>query len=77
MKLSALDNRLLAVLGTGAIRLVRVEWLQSQPDGFRMPYRQQLEELELRGASPTPLLSPEEAVQLIRRGDRSAAAVTQ
>ena len=76
-KLSALDHRLIEKLRSGAIRLVRVEWLQSQPEGFQLPYRQQLEALEQRGASPTPLLSPQEAVELIQRGDRSVAAVTQ
>ena len=37
---------------------------------------QQLEELERSGASPSPLLSPEEAAALILQGDRSVGAVT-
>jgi len=41
-----------------------------------MPYRQQLEALEADGASPSPLMQPDEAVDSIRRGDRSIAALT-
>ena len=51
-------------------------WLLARPDGFRLTYRQELEALERNGASPSPLLSPEEAVELIERGNRSVGALT-
>ena len=41
-----------------------------------MVSRQELETLEATGAAPSPLLSPAEAVALVRRGDRSAGALT-
>jgi hypothetical protein len=47
-----------------------------QPDNFKMPNRQELEALEKSGASPSPLLSGEEAAALVRRGDRSIGALT-
>ena len=39
-----------------------------------MPWRQRLEELEAHGESP--LLRPEEAVALLRRGERAVGAMT-
>ena len=75
--LSALDDRLIAKLASGAIRLASVEWLEVQPEGFLMPFRQQLEEEEKSGASPSPLLTPDEAVELIKRGDRSVGVLSQ
>ena len=74
--LTRIDDRLVEVLARGDIRLVRVAWLHQQAEDFIMPYRQQLEAMESAGASPSPLLSPEEAVELIRRGDRSVGALT-
>jgi hypothetical protein len=74
--LSELDAILIEVLLTGAIRLLRVEWLMKQPDNFKMQNRQALEELEKSGVSPSPLLSPQEAVALVERGDRSIGALT-
>ena len=74
--LAAFDNNLIEALRGAIIRLVCVAWLLAQPDDLKMPYRQQLEELERSGASPSPLLSPEEAVALILQGDRSVGAVT-
>jgi hypothetical protein len=47
-----------------------------QPANFKMPNRQALEELEKSGASPSPLLSCEEAAALVERGDRSIGALT-
>ena len=44
--LTELDEPLLAVLANGDIRLLRSEWLLEQPDGFILPRRQELEELE-------------------------------
>jgi hypothetical protein len=74
--LTAFDDGLADVLQKAIIRLLRSEWLLAQPEGFTLPYRQQLEVLELDGASPSPLLSPAEAVTLLQRGDRSIGSVT-
>ena len=74
--LSTLDDRLVEKLATGAIRLVRVVWLDEQPDDYRIQNRQQLEQLERDGASPSPLLSPDEAVALVRRSTRAAGSLT-
>ena len=73
--LSALDERLREVLGRRAIRLVSSEWVLAQPEGFRMLRRQELEEFE-RNGSGSPLLSDQEAVALLMRGDRSVGALT-
>jgi hypothetical protein len=74
--LSELDTILIQVLLQGAIRLLCVKWLLMQPDDFKMPNRQVLEEIERSGVSPSPLLSGEEAAALVRRGDRSIGALT-
>ena len=74
--LTELDAILIQVLLQGAIRLLRVEWLMKQLDHFRMPRRQVLEELEVSGVLPSPLLSPQEAAALVERGDRSIGALT-
>jgi len=74
LALTELDKPLLAVLKIGDIRLLRSEWLLKQEDSFILPRRQELEELEKAGQSP--LLSCEEAVELIERGDRSVGALT-
>ena len=76
MALTSLDDRLIEVLGNGDIRLVRSEWLLAQPDVFLMVNRQALEEFELRGVSPSPLLHPDEAAEDVRRGNRSVGALT-
>ena len=75
--LTAFDDRLVKALEASVVRLVDMPWLLAQPAGFKMPYRQQLEELERSGVSPSPLVNPEEAAALVRRGDRSVGAVTQ
>ena len=74
--LTAFDDRLVEALANAVIRLVCAAWLLAQPTDFRMPFRQQLEELERSGASPSPLLSPAAAVALIRQGKRGAGAIT-
>ena len=71
-ELSALDDRLVEALQRGDIRLLRATWLRARPASFRLLRRQQLEALEVAGEAPTPLLRSEEAVALVRRGDRSA-----
>jgi hypothetical protein len=74
--LTELDRIVIQVLLCGAIRLIRVEWLLMQPADFKMPNRQALEEIERSGVSPSPLLSPQEAVALVERGDRSIGTLT-
>ena len=74
-KLTVLDDRLIKVLATGDIRLFRVRWMLQQQLNFRILHRQALESLEPTSGI-SPLLSPEEAVALIRRGDRSVGALT-
>ena len=73
--LSALDEKLLIkVLAAGDIRLLRVEWLLAQPEGFKMERRQDLEARESKGE--LPLLWPSEAVALVREGNRSVGALS-
>jgi hypothetical protein len=74
--LTELDKIVIQVLLRGAIRLLCVKWLLMQPANFKMPNRQALEELEKSGASPSPLLSPQEAAALVERGDRSIGTLT-
>ena len=75
-ELTALDDRLVEALGRGDIRIVRCAWLLAQPLEFRMLPRQQLEAVEAAGATPSPLLSPDEAVALIRRSTRSLGVLS-
>ena len=44
--LSTLDDRLVAVLEAGDIRLLRVKWVESQPEAYGMQRRQELEALQ-------------------------------
>ena len=44
--LSKLDDRLCEALARGDIRFLRTAWLKSQPEGYRLQYRQELEALE-------------------------------
>ena len=74
--LTSLDDRLIEALELADIRFVRAAWLLSRPSGYRMVRRQDLETLEASGASPSPLLSPQEAAALVRKGTRSAGALT-
>ena len=74
--LSSLDDGLVAVLKRGDIRFVRSAWLLLLPPGELIPFRQKLEELELQGASPSPLMNPAEAVALLRKCNRSVGALT-
>ena len=63
-------------LQRGDIRLVNTVWLVQQPTTYRIQRRQELETLEASGASPSPLLSSETAVWLLKRGDRSVGALS-
>ena len=74
--LSSFDDTLVAVLAKGHIRLVRAAWLLTLPGDYRIVRRQELEALEEKGTSPSPLLSPEEAVGLVRKGNRGVGALT-
>lgn len=74
--LSKLDDRLAEVLGSGAIRLVRIAWLETQPRDYRMQRCQDLEAIERSGVSPSPLLTPQEAVDLLRKGSRSIGTLS-
>ena len=71
--LTSMDETLITVLLRGDIRLVRAAWLCEQPDGFRIKRRQ---DLELLDAETSPLLSPEEAVALVRRGTRAVGTLS-
>ena len=73
-----LDDKLIEGLEREAIRLLRVEWLLAQPDGFKLPRRQDLEILErsLKGVGLSPLLRGEEAVALMRNGEREVGALS-
>ena len=70
-----LDDRLVEALEREDIRLLRVEWLLSQPDDYKMQRRQDLEELE-RADRGSPLLVGAESVALIRNGKREAAGLS-
>ena len=74
--LSELDARLLDRLRTGDIRLLRTSWLVQRGSCSRIMRRQELEALEREGASPSPLLSPDEAFELVSQADRSVGALT-
>ena len=73
-----LDYKLIEALEREDIRLLRVEWLLAQPDGFKLPRRQDLEILErsLKGVGLSPLLRGEEAVALMRNGEREVGALS-
>ena len=71
--LSQLDDQLVERLRAGDIRLVRPAWLINAPTE-RIVRRQRLEELESEGESP--LLSPSEAAELVRRCTRGMGALS-
>jgi hypothetical protein len=66
--LTKLDDRLVKALERGDVKLLRSAWLLAQPDGYLLQRRQDLE----AGA----LLTPAEAVALIREGKRGAGVVS-
>jgi len=71
-----LDDKLVQALERGDIRLLRVEWLDAQPDGYSVQRRQALESLEQQGGGLSPLLSRKEAVALFRNGKREVGALS-
>jgi len=74
--LTKLDDPLIEVLDRGDIRLLLAEWLLLQPEEYLIQNRQELEKLEKAGESPSPLLTSEEAVQLIRQCNRGVGGLS-
>ena len=72
--LMALDNKLAAALASGAIKLIRADFMKqsTQPHLLR---RQDLEALE-RDEQIAVFLKPDEAVALLRSNTRGIAALT-
>ena len=68
LELSKLDDHLVEALRRGVIRLVRCSWFVALPSDYRLERMQELEERERAGQSP--LLTPAEAVEHVRRADR-------
>ena len=83
-ELRPLDDQLVATLQQADIRLLRSAWLRAQPDGYLLQNRQELEALERAARAEdgtlskehSPLLSPDEAIELIRSGDRRVAVLS-
>ena len=75
-QLSSFDNPVLDALESRAIRLVSTKWFLAQPKGYQIQRRQALEALERTGATPSPFLTPAQAVTLICRGVRAAGVLT-
>ena len=71
--LSKLDGFLMDALRDGHIRLLRATWLLQQPPSYRMERRQELESYD---QPPSPLLSPDEAVALLRAGNRGIGSLS-
>ena len=63
------------MLEEGSITLVRSTWLLGQPEHYRIVRRQDLEALE-QTSGVSPLLTPEEAVALVRKGNRGAGVLS-
>jgi len=77
--LSGLDDRLADALRAGDIKLLSVSWLRRlrrQPNKRRLKRRQELEALFLASGKKSPFLSAEEAIALLRRGNRGVGALT-
>ena len=73
--LAALDEPLFAVLGSGDIRLLCAAWLLTQPKGWRLERRQDLEAREAAGERP--FLTAKQAEAALRKGKRAIAVVSQ
>ena len=70
--LTTLDDQLVDVLERGDIRLVRSKWLLALPLGRRLVRRQELNAI----GGVEPLLTPQEAVAAIRKGNRGVGALS-
>ena len=73
--LLSLDEQLVGALQQRHLRLLRAAWLREQPAGYILQHRLELEQLE--GVTLAPLLSADEAVAALRRGDRSVGVLSQ
>ena len=73
--LSSLDDRMVEALQRGDIRFLRSAWVTQQPDTYRLQCRQELEEFDCQGAK-SALMTPKEAVTLVRKGNRGAGSLT-
>ena len=62
--LKRLDEGILAAVRKGTIRLLSIDFLLSQPEDWQPPRMQEC-------ASAGALVPPEEAAQVLERGDRS------
>lgn len=84
--LREMDSKLEGALASGDIKLIRTAWVNqpSKDRGGRRPGlirpRRELEvlqaECERDNYTPTPLLYPEEAVEMLKRGDRSIGVLS-
>ena len=77
-QLNALDGRLAAVLRSGAIKLIRADYLRDENSEAALPTivrRQDLESVERRRGIRI-FLSPKEAVAALRASNRSLGALT-
>ena len=70
--LTTLDDQLVVALERGDIRLVRAAWLLALPEHTRLVRRQELKAIE----GIEPLLTPDEAVDAVRKGNRSVGALS-
>ena len=70
------DERFLQALVAGHIKLLRTSWLRSQPTGWKMLRRQDLEMLEASDPSQQPFLSTDEAAAALSAGDRRIAVLS-
>ena len=80
-ELRPLDDQLVATLRQEDIRLLSAAWLRARPEGYLLQNRQELEAIEQaeRAGGSTegsPLLSADEAVELIGCGDRRVAVLS-
>jgi hypothetical protein len=68
-----LDHGLIDALRSGQIALVRTSWLTARPADYRIQRRQELAAIT---ESPAPLLTGEEAVELVRSSCRAVGALS-
>ena len=73
--LAKLDEPLVTVLRNGDIRLLCAAWLLTQPEGYRLERRQDLEAREAAGERP--FLTAKQAEAALRKGKRAIAVVSQ
>ena len=74
LRLTNLDRTLRDALASKKVRILRAAWLLSRPAGWRLPRRQQLEQLEKQGQQP--YLSPKEATCWLECGRRQIGTLS-